>query len=79
MLFLTTLRYENLMIPTQDYEVAVVYCNDNEKYLQTAREWTEKYATKEYISESEKLVGIDGLMVCMLTCRSISTFPSLAN
>ena len=79
MLFLTTLRYENLMISMQDYEVAVVYCNDNEKYLQTAREWTEKYATKEYISESEKLVGIDGLMVCMLTYRLISTFPSLAN
>ena len=61
MLFLTTLRYENLMIPMQDYEVAVVYCNDNEKYLQTAREWTEKYATKEYISESEKLVGAASL------------------
>ncbi|CBK22917.2 uncharacterized protein [Blastocystis hominis] len=45
----------------QDYEVAVVYCNDNEKYLKTAREWTEKYATKEYISESEKLVGAASL------------------
>ena len=42
----------------QDYEVALVYCNDNEKYLKVAREWTEKFATKEYVGYSEKLVAI---------------------
>ena len=40
----------------QDYVVSVVYCNDYEKYKKVAQEWTEKYASKEYISENEKTV-----------------------
>lgn len=55
--------------------MALVYCNDNEKYLKVAREWTEKFATKEYVDDSEKLVAI----YFIVFRRSKSTFPSTAN
>ena len=36
--------------------VSVVYCNDYEKYKKVAQEWTEKFASKEYVTDDEKTV-----------------------
>lgn len=30
---------------------------DNEKYNQTAKEWTEKYAKKDYYTDNERLLS----------------------